>query len=115
MHTEVDVPNLDHVLVPGMYAEAVLTFERKQEVLSVPLQAINREGDQTTVYLVNQANKIEDRKVALGLQTASDAEVSVGLKEGDQVVVSDRSGLKPGDFVHPQAVEMLRYQGDKEE
>lgn len=115
MHTEVDVPNLDHVLMPGMYAEAALTLERKRDALSVPLQAINREGEQTTAYAVNQANKIEDRKVTLGLQTANEAEVLTGLHEGDQVVVSDRSGLKPGQDVRPQVVEMLEYQGEKEQ
>jgi len=115
MHTEVDVPNLDHALMPGMYAEAALTLERKRDALSVPLQAINREGEQTTAYAVNQANKIEDRKVTLGLQTANEAEVLTGLHEGDQVVVSDRSGLKPGQDVRPQVVEMLEYQGEKEQ
>jgi RND family efflux transporter MFP subunit len=115
MHTEVDVANPGRILIPGMYAEAVLTIEHKQDALSVPLQAINRESGQTTVYVVNQANKIEDRKVTLGLQTASDAEVIAGLNEGDQVVVSDRSGLKPGEDVRPQMVEMLQYQDAKEE
>jgi hypothetical protein len=48
------------------------------------------------------------------LQTATDAEVLSGLSEGDQVVVSDRSGLKPGEFVRPQIVELIEYQGQKE-
>jgi hypothetical protein len=47
--------------------------------------------------------------VTLGLQASSDAEVLAGLKEGEQVVVSDRSGLKPGQEVHPHAVQMLQY------
>ncbi len=115
MHTEVDVPNLNHVLIPGMYAEAALSLERRRDALFVPLQAINHEGEQTTVYVVNQANKIADRKVTLGLQTASDAEVVAGLNEGDQVVVSDRSGLRPGEEVRPQMVEMRQYQDAKEE
>ena len=115
MHTEVDVPNLDHVLIPGMYAEAALSLERKRDALSVPLQAVNHEGEQTTAYMVNPDNKIEDRKITLGLQTANEAEVIAGLNEGDQVVVSDRSGLKPGQDVRPQVVEMLQYQGEKEE
>ena len=29
MHTEVDVPNPSHVLMPGLYAEATLTLERQ--------------------------------------------------------------------------------------
>jgi len=115
MHTEVDVPNLDHVLMPGLYAEAALSLERKLDALFVPLQAVNHEGEQTTAYVVNQQNKIEDRKLVLGLQTANEAGVLSGLNEGDQVVVSDRSGLKPGQNVHPQMVEMLQYQGEKEE
>jgi hypothetical protein len=31
------------------------------------------------------------------------------------VVVSDRSGLKPGEEVRPQKVELIQYQGQKEE
>jgi len=115
MHTEVDVSNVDHVLIPGMYAEAAISLERKRDALSVPLQAVNHEGEQTTAFVVNQKNTIDDRKITLGLQTANEAEVIAGLGEGDQVVVSDRSGLKPGQAVRPQVVEMLQYQGEKEE
>jgi RND family efflux transporter MFP subunit len=115
MHTEVDVPNPQHVLLPGLYAEADLTIERKTNAVAVPLQAVNHEGNQTNVYVVNTANTIEDRKVTLGLQTANEAEVVNGLSAGDLVVVSDRSGLKPGEPVRPQVVEMLQYQGGKEE
>jgi RND family efflux transporter MFP subunit len=115
MHTEVDVSNHDRVLIPGLYAEAALSLERKRDALSVPLQAVNHEAEQTTAFVVNQKNTIEDRKITLGLQTANEAEVISGLSEGDQVVVSDRSGLKPGQAVRPQVVEMLQYQGEKEE
>ena len=45
----------------------------------------------------------------VGLQTASDAEITSGLNEGEQVVMSDRSGLKPGEKVHPQAVSVMQY------
>jgi RND family efflux transporter MFP subunit len=115
MHTEVDVANLDHMLMPGLYAEAMLTLERKPNALALPLQAVSHEGEQTTVYAVSSSNKIEDRIVTLGLQTATDAEVLSGLNEGDMVVVSDRSGLKPGEEVRPQKVELIQYQGQKEE
>ena len=48
--------------------------------------------------------------VTLGLETSTDAEVVSGLTEGEAVIVSDRSGLKPGQKVRPQAVQMLQYQ-----
>ena len=96
MHTEVDVPNPDRVLIPGLYAEATITIQREPNAIAVPRQAVSHEADETTVYAVNQADRIEDRKVTLGLQTSTDAEVISGLKDGELIVVSDRSGLKPG-------------------
>src|SRR5262249_44927902 len=94
MHTEVDVPNQNGALVPGLYAEATITLEQKNRVLAVPLAALNRNGDQAGVYVVTGANKIESRAITIGIQTATDAEVLSGLEEGDMIVVSDRSGLK---------------------
>jgi RND family efflux transporter MFP subunit len=109
MHTEVDVPNLDRLLMPGMYAETTLTLEAKQNILAVPMEAVNHEGEQTTVYLVSPGGKVEDRPITLGLETSTDAEIISGLAEGDAVIVSDRSGLKVGEEVRPQVVQMLQY------
>ncbi|MGD0792232.1 MAG: efflux RND transporter periplasmic adaptor subunit [Terriglobales bacterium] len=109
MHTEVDVLNPDRVLMPGLYADADLTLEHKEDIPSVPLQAVNHENDKTTVFVVNANGEIEDRPVSLGIQTATDAEVVAGLSEGEQVVVSDRSGLTPGEKVHPQVVQVMQY------
>jgi RND family efflux transporter MFP subunit len=114
MHTEVDVQNRDRVLIPGMYADADITLEHKEDIPSVPLQAVNHEGDKTTVLVVSSNNEIEDRRVSLGLQSATDAEVVSGLSAGEQVVVSDRSGLKPGQKVKPQVVTVMQYHESKE-
>jgi len=115
MHTEVDVRNQDGALVPGIYAQAKLTLEHRDGVPSVPLQALNHEGDKTTVFVVNASGEIEDRAVNLGIQSASDAEVISGLGEGEQVVVSDRGGLKVGEKVHPQLVQVVQYRENSQE
>jgi RND family efflux transporter MFP subunit len=115
MHTEVDVQNRDRVLISGIYAEAALTLEHKEDIPSVPLQAVNHEADKTTVFVVNASHQIEDRPVSLGLQTASDAEVISGLSAGEQVVISDRSGLKPGEKVNPQVVQIMQYHESSQE
>jgi RND family efflux transporter MFP subunit len=115
MHTEVDVPNLSRVLIPGLYAEATIRLEHKNDALTVPLQAVSQTGDHATVLIVDGSNKIAERKVTLGLQTSNDAEVSAGLREGDRVVVSDRSALKPGMDVKPQVVELEQYQGGNDQ
>ena len=109
MHTEVDVLNPQHILLPGLYADATLTLDHKQDVSTVPLQALNHEGDKTTAFVVNPNGTLESRTVQLGIQTASDAEITSGLNEGEQVVVSDRSGLKPGEKVRPQEVAVMQY------
>jgi RND family efflux transporter MFP subunit len=111
MHTEVDVPNPDRLLMPGMYAETTLTLEAKDNVLAVPLEALSREGDQITVDVVSPTGKVELQVVRIGLETSTDAEVVSGLAEGDSVIVSDRSGLKPGEEVSPQPVKMLQFHG----
>jgi RND family efflux transporter MFP subunit len=111
MHTEVDVPNPNRVLIPGMYAEAVLTVERKNDALAIPLQAVDHQGDKTSVLVVGLANKIEERAVTLGMQNAGYAEVVSGLADGEQVVVSDRGALKSGALVEPKVVEVLNYEG----
>lgn len=115
MHTEVDVPNPQRVLVPGLYAEADVGLEHRDDIPVVPLQSINHEGDKTTVFLVNGNGEIEDRPVMLGIQTSVDAEVVSGLNAGEMVVVSDRGGLKPGQRVHAQVVEAMRYREGTQE
>jgi RND family efflux transporter MFP subunit len=109
MHTEVDVSNPGRVLMPGLYADAELSLDRKEDVATVPVEGLNHEAEKTTVFVVNQNGEVEDRTVQIGIETASDAEVTSGLNEGEQVVVSDRSGLKPGEKVHPQTVAVMEY------
>jgi hypothetical protein len=63
------------------------------------------------VDVVGADNKVEVRPVTVGLETSTDAEIVSGLTEGESVVASDRSGLKAGEPVSPQAVQMLQYHG----
>jgi RND family efflux transporter MFP subunit len=116
MHTEVDVLNPQRILLPGMYADAELHLDRKDNIPSTPVQAVSHRGDQTTVLVVNAQGILEQRAVEIGLQTSSDAEIISGLNEGEQVVVSDRSGLKAGQKVQAQTVAAPEYhEGDTQQ
>jgi len=115
MHTEVDVPNPDRVLLPGVYAEATLTLENKNDVLAVPLEAVSYSGSAASVEIVSPAGEVETRQVKLGMRSPSGVEVESGLQEGEEVIVSDRSMLKPGQKVHTTIVETVEYQGQSEE
>ncbi len=62
------------------------------------------------MFVVNPNDVLEDRPVQVGLETASDAEIMSGLNPGEEVVVSDRSGLKAGEKVRPQLMTVMQYQ-----
>jgi RND family efflux transporter MFP subunit len=115
MHTEVDVPNTANRLIPGLYAEAVLSLNDKGSTLAVPIQAVDHKQNGSSVLFVDAGNKIEIRLIAVGLQTANYVEAMDGVREGDQVVVSDRSGLKVGQLVKPQLVSPMVYQAGSQE
>lgn len=109
MHTEVEVLNPDHTLLPGLYANATIQLQQKRGALSVPLQALDRKGDRTSIDVINASNQIEIRNLTTGIDTADDIEVLSGVKEGELVVVGDRSGLKSGESVNPKLVNVTEY------
>src|SRR3984957_2271754 len=45
METEIDVDNRDGSLIPGMYAETQLALAQRENVLTIPLQAVERNGE----------------------------------------------------------------------
>jgi RND family efflux transporter MFP subunit len=108
MDTQVDVPNPTLILIPGMYAEAVLTIEKHPRALSVPLEGVNIQGNAATVYIVGPDHKISIRPVKLGLETAERAEILSGLSENDLVVVGNRGQLAAGQVVEPKVTEAAK-------
>ena len=112
MDTEVDVPNPNLVLIPGMYAEVDLMMDRRVDALTVPISAVEPDpeseggGKTGRVLVVTADNRIEPRKISIGMETANSIEVRSGLRAGDLVVIGNRSGLQPGQPVKPKPVTM---------
>jgi multidrug efflux pump subunit AcrA (membrane-fusion protein) len=108
MDTEVDVPNPSLILIPGMYAEVNLTLDRRGSALAVPIPAVDFGNDESTghVTVVTPENRVEIRKVNLGLQTATSVEIRSGLREGDLVVTGNRSSLRAGQEVRPKLMDL---------
>jgi RND family efflux transporter MFP subunit len=105
MHTEVQVPNANYQLVPGMYAYVQLPTVRSVNVLAVPIQAVRRSGnDAGTVLVVNGQHVIESRAVKLGMETADDVEITSGLEENEQVIFGEQNRYQPGEIVNPKQV-----------
>lgn len=112
MDTEVDVPNPSLLLIPGMYAEVDLTLDSRAHVVAVPIPAIDVGSDESSgqVYVVTPANQVEIRKVKLGLQTATEVEILVGVEAGEMVVIGNRAGLQAGQTVQPKITAMSTTQ-----
>jgi RND family efflux transporter MFP subunit len=115
MHTEVDIPNANGKLIPGTYAEADIMLGNNPAALVVPLQAIDRQGDQTSVMVVDPDNRIQIKQVTLGIQMPDYVAVTNGLAAGEQVVVTDRSGLKTGQTVKAKPLQSVSYQGSSQQ
>ena len=66
MQVEIDVPNPNYHLQPGMYADVVLASESRKDVLTVPVNAIQRDRNKVRVLVVDPQNRVESREVQLG-------------------------------------------------
>jgi RND family efflux transporter MFP subunit len=102
METEIDVENADLSLTPGMYADATLELERKENALSVPVQAVVEGTHEHYVLLVDGQGRVQRKTVELGEQTSDRAEILRGLSENDKVIVGNQSGYQIGELVKPQ-------------
>jgi RND family efflux transporter MFP subunit len=110
MKTEVDVENPTLLLVPGMYAEVDLVTEQRKNVISVPMEAVDGSGSSARVFRVAASGAIQIVPIELGIETARQMEIRSGdLKEGDNVVVGPRAGLRDGVRVRPK---VIRLAGD---
>ncbi len=101
METEVDVENKDLSIAPGMYANTLLQLGHVTGVVTIPVEALVLNGQQETVYVLDDNNCIHIRNVAVGLQGSRLAEIASGLKPGDRVVVGGQDKYQEGEEVSP--------------
>src|ERR1700727_59256 len=93
--TEIDVPNPDHVLSPGVYCTVELKIPRKTPSLIVPSQAIVFNGDGLSVAVV-EGGGARIRSVTVVRDFGKSVEVSTGVKDGDQVILNPPVDLVDG-------------------
>jgi RND family efflux transporter MFP subunit len=102
MQVEVDVPNKDYRLSPGMYANVVLQLQNRPNALTVPVQALTRDNGKATVLVVNADNHVEQRQVLTGIEEPTRIEVLSGIKDGERVIVGNLSAYRDGELVAPR-------------
>jgi RND family efflux transporter MFP subunit len=103
MRTEIDLPNPEERLYPGMYAEVSLEMNRRPDVLTVPAAAVGSDGDGNFVYTVTN-NRITRLAIKIGLTDNGRIEVTAGLSEETPVVATIKGVPPPGTAVQPPMV-----------
>jgi RND family efflux transporter MFP subunit len=102
IRAEIDVPNDESKLRPGMYAAGTIELERRENVLTLPATAIVRETGETYCCVV-ESGKINRRRVELGVRSGPDVEICGGVDETNNVVLVRGDSLRDG-----QVVEILK-------
>jgi len=92
------VENSQLHLRPGMFARGKVLVEKHPRAIVVPKDALLDKDSGKMVYIVEN-NQALQRKVILGLTNASLVEITSGVKEGEEVVVSGQQGLSGGEAV----------------
>jgi RND family efflux transporter MFP subunit len=100
--TEIDIPNPDGALRPGMYVTVELHIPRKTPSLMVPADALvfNSGGVQVAV---TENGTAQFHKVTVARDLGTEIEVRDGVKPGDEVILKPAVTLADGSKVKPQA------------
>ena len=98
MRVEVDMPNANHGLVPGMYVNVAFSLAPRGQV-EVPAAALIFRSSGTQVALVDDAGKVSFATVSIARDNGSLVELSSGVKPGDRLVLNISSQIAAGQTV----------------
>ncbi len=101
MLVEVQVPNSDGALLPGMYAQVDLTSSRANPPLLLPSDALVIRAEGPEVALVRADHVIHFQKIQIGRDYGDRLEVVDGLQQGDLVVANPNDVIREGIQVEP--------------
>ncbi|SDF56340.1 efflux RND transporter periplasmic adaptor subunit [Chitinophaga filiformis] len=82
------IPNPDNRWQPGIQANIFLPMKSSGDVLSLPVDAVIRDGKGAHVWIETARGKFEPRKVTTGMENFDKVAISNGLKDGDKVVIT---------------------------
>lgn len=91
-----EVPNPDHLLLPGMYVRVRLDQGVDQKGLLVPQQALQRTSDGLQSLMLVKDNRVSQVTVTTGGVIKDSWIITSGLNAGDVVVVSGFQKIRPG-------------------
>ena len=103
MRAEVDLPNADGKLAPGMYAQVTINLESKEQAMVIPSKAIRVKGRNLFV-LVDDAGIVQSRDISIGYDDGIWVEVLTGLTDDERIITSAGSDIAPGSPIKASLV-----------
>jgi len=100
MQIEVDLPNDDLTLYPGMYANVKVSIHGSKDLPKVPDQALIFDNEDVLIPVVRD-NRIHLAKVELGLDDGIDCEVTRGLNGDETIALGMGQTAREGELVQP--------------
>lgn len=95
------IDNPDRTLLPGTNVDVEIQSKVVDNALTIPKEALRRQGDQMGVFVLMPQNTIDWRPVRIGVSTTTRAEVLEGLRDSDSVALPTDKPLKAGMEVTP--------------
>lgn len=103
MTTEVQVPNADGALMPGMYVRATLSFPVPHRVIEIPATALYSDSQGLRVAVVDANQKLHYVPITVERDTGSTLHVATGLTGDERLVKIAVPSLAEGDPVEAVA------------
>src|SRR5262249_52976591 len=100
MLAEVDLPNPDRELRPGMFATVKLGTERHPDALLVPFEAVLKEASGKSVFIVDREQRARKTAVKTGLEDDTSVEVLDGLVPDQPLILLEKQSLQDGQPVN---------------
>lgn len=97
-------PNPDGILTPGGIVGVTTDRGPPQPALVVPQAAVLLDQAGQYVMVVDDAKKVEQRRITTGVEQGRDIVVTNGLKQGELVIVEGIQKIHPGQIVAPTVV-----------
>ncbi|WP_137154944.1 efflux RND transporter periplasmic adaptor subunit [Rhizobium sp. FKL33] len=100
-------------LIPGQFVKVRMGQPKAEKKILVSERAIGTDQDKKFVFVVDAANKVAYRQIALGAAVDGMRVVETGLMPGDRIVVNGLQRVRPGVVVAPEVEKTAALTAEK--
>lgn len=99
LRVEIDVPNGEGTLRPGMYVYADVKVAERKEAMALPKGAVLSQDNQSFCLVVNSQMKIQRLPIQIGIRAGDEVEIISGLSGSERVIATNAAAYREGQTV----------------